>query len=79
MAEEGVERACCVYDNEKKKIVLFYEGWVDKKDLLGHLKVSLPQYMVPSNVRQLDKLPVNKNGKIDRGALKKLYEEKKAK
>jgi len=79
MAEEGVERACCIYDYEKKKIVLFYEGWVDIKDLQKHLKVSLPQYMVPSNVRQLDKLPVNKNGKIDRGALKKLYEEKKAK
>jgi len=76
MAEDGVQRACCIYDNEKKKIVLFYSGEAEKKELLKKLKESLPAYMVPSNVRQLDELPVNKNGKIDRQMLRQIYENK---
>lgn len=76
MAVEGAERACCLYDNDKKKIVLFYSGELDKKELVGNLKESLPQFMVPSAVRQMEELPLNKNGKIDRQKLKSIYEEK---
>jgi len=38
-------------------------------ELRQHLEKTLPDYMVPSCFIQLDKLPLNPNGKIDRGAL----------
>lgn len=76
MAVSGVERACCIYDHDKKKIVLFYCGDLDKKELVASLKEALPQFMVPTAVRQMEELPLNKNGKIDRQKLISVYKEK---
>jgi amino acid adenylation domain-containing protein len=45
------------------------EGGVAPPDLLGHLRVTLAEHMVPSDVVVLDALPVTSNGKLDRGAL----------
>ncbi len=71
MAVEGVTRACCIYEPDKKKLILFYTGDKDKKELLAGLKEDLPPYMMPSTVKQLEEMPVNKNGKIDRTYLLK--------
>ena len=71
MATEGVTRACCIYEPDKKKLILFYTGDKDKKELQAHLKEDLPPYMIPSTVKQLEEMPVNKNGKIDRSYLLK--------
>lgn len=69
MALSGVTRACCLYDHEKKKILLFYTGAPDKKEVTEALQQKLPQYMMPGRTICLDEMPVNKNGKIDRAAL----------
>lgn len=69
---EGVERACCLYDANRKRLVLCYVGSIERKELKGQLRVLLPQYMVPNNTRQIDEFPLTKNGKIDRDALAKL-------
>ncbi len=69
MAVENVTRACCMYDHKKKKIVMFYTGDKDKDALLLELRDKLPEFMVPQKTIQLDDLPMNKNGKIDRNAL----------
>lgn len=66
---EGVDRAVCLYDGQRKRLVLCYTGPVDRKDLKARLRELLPQYMVPNNTRQLGEMPLNKNGKIDRAAL----------
>ena len=66
MAQEGVTRSCCIYEPDKKKLILFYTGERDKKELLSALKEDLPPYMVPGTVKHLSEMPVNKNGKIDR-------------
>ena len=70
MARDGVSRACCLYDNVKKKIIMFYTGSKDKKELLKELKVILPPFMLPNTINKLEEMPLNKNGKIDRNTLK---------
>lgn len=41
-------------------------------ELKRSLKNSIPNYMVPSSIMQVDKIPVLPNGKIDKSALQKL-------
>jgi hypothetical protein len=40
--------------------------------LRQHLRQSLPEYMVPSSISVLDRLPLNSNGKTDQAALASL-------
>ncbi len=68
-AVDGVTRACALYDSRRKKILLFYTGACEKDVLVDSLRSRLPQYMVPNRTRQIDQMPLNKNGKIDRAAL----------
>ncbi|MBR4444272.1 MAG: amino acid adenylation domain-containing protein [Solobacterium sp.] len=69
--EAGAVQAVCLYDEKKKRILLYYSGETDAKTLGTRLKTVLPAYMCPSKITQKDYLPLNKNGKIDRNALKK--------
>jgi len=71
---EAVRSACCIFDNEKKKIVLYYTGDISVAELTTYIKGKLPRYMVPNVTRQLEALPLTPNGKIDRNGLKKLYQ-----
>ncbi len=73
---DEVKSACCLFDNEKKKIILFYTGQVTVADITAYIKQKLPRYMVPNVVRQLETMPLTPNGKIDRNGLKQLYNEK---
>lgn len=70
-----VRSACCIFDQVKKKIVLYYTGDLSSADLTGYIKSKLPRYMTPNVTRQLENLPLTPNGKIDRNKLKTLYEE----
>lgn len=74
---EGIRSTCCIYDKEKGKIILFYVGEVDAKELVTGLKQTLPRYMIPNNVYVLEEMPLTPNGKIDRKALRQIYDEKK--
>ena len=73
---EGVKTACCIFDNVKKKIILFYVGECSPAEMTTYIKEKLPRYMVPNVVRQLDEMPFTPNGKIDRNGLKTMYEAK---
>ncbi|MBQ8044142.1 MAG: amino acid adenylation domain-containing protein [Clostridia bacterium] len=67
--EEAV--AVIVEKNGVKQINLYYVG-TEKQDndkLLSYLKEKLPIYMVPFGIMQLDKIPLNQNGKVDRKRL----------
>ena len=66
----GVNAGCCVYDEEKKKIHLVYQGESDVATVVELLKDKLPRYMIPSSVKQMDTLPLTLNGKIDRVKIK---------
>ena len=72
----GVKTACCIFDNVKKKIILFYVGDVTPAEMTTYIKEKLPRYMVPNVVRQLSEMPFTPNGKIDRNGLKTMYENK---
>ncbi|MCR5337338.1 MAG: amino acid adenylation domain-containing protein [Lachnospiraceae bacterium] len=67
-----VQQSCCLYDHEKYRIVAFYTGENDKKQIVALLKEKLPEYMLPNVYRYMDELPLTKNGKIDRGYLRGL-------
>lgn len=71
MAVDGISRACCIYDHNRKKIILFYTGELDRETLSGKLKEKLPEFMIPGKTVKLENFPINKNGKIDRVALQK--------
>ena len=71
-----VRSACCIFDDVKKKIVLYYTGDLPVGELTAYIKSKLPRYMVPNVTKQLEQLPLTPNGKIDRKLLKSLYEEK---
>ena len=73
----GVSRACCVYLHEKGKILAFTCGEADKRAITEGLRQTLPAYMIPNLFMQVDQMPLNKNGKIDRNALLELYQAKK--
>lgn len=68
-----IERCLCMYDEKKSKIVAFYQGDINKRELYRELTVFLPEYMIPNAYRQVESMPLNKNGKIDRAKLKDLY------
>lgn len=66
---DEIERACCVFDEKKSKLYGFYIGGVDKKELHTRLKDTLPIFMIPGALRQVEEMPLTKNGKIDRRLL----------
>ena len=68
-AVEGVERCCCVFDEKKSRLKGFYVGSIDKAELHARLSKDLPVYMIPGILRQVEEMPLTKNGKIDRKAL----------
>ena len=77
-AVPGVERALCAYLADKGKILAFYTGEADKAAITGALREILPGYMIPNLFMQVDAMPLNKNGKIDRAALLSQYAAAKA-
>ncbi len=69
----GVRRVCCLYDEGKQQIVTFYQGDANSKEIRDGLKKKLIKYMIPGRYVQLEQMPLNANGKIDRKTLRKKY------
>lgn len=66
----GIDMCACVYDMNKEKIVLFYQGnEVDNKEIRNSLSGNVPPYMIPGKYVKLEKMPINDNGKVDRKRL----------
>ena len=75
-----VIKSGCIYDNEKRRIVLYCECGPDSEVTGAQIKAALTErlssYMVPNRVVIMDKVPLNANGKIDRVELKRIYSSK---
>ncbi|MBR2188431.1 MAG: amino acid adenylation domain-containing protein [Eubacterium sp.] len=70
-----IERACCLY--LRGKIVAFYLGSQEKKQLAHQLADALPQYMMPNVWVPCETFPLTKNAKIDRAALEAAYQNRR--
>lgn len=72
---DAIQRCCCLYDAEKKKIVLFCQisenSDLSSLEIRSLLKDKLSDYMLPNKIIILNDLPLSQNGKIDRQLLKK--------
>lgn len=69
----GIVNSCCLFDDEKKKIILCYMGSPSKAEVVEYAKEKLPRYMIPNLVDQLETMPLTNNGKINRLLLKQKY------
>ncbi|MDO4797348.1 MAG: amino acid adenylation domain-containing protein [Coriobacteriales bacterium] len=74
-AVEGVARACCLFDEQRNKIVGCYVGEANKVQIINELKRVVPKYMIPNIFVRLEQMPLTKNGKIDRKELRGVYEQ----
>ena len=68
---DEISGCCCLYDEERNKIVLFIDADVSKADVNSRISKLVPEYMLPNKVVTLKNLPINANGKIDRVKLRK--------
>jgi len=70
---DGMKSACCILDDVKKKIVLYYVADASVAEVAAFLKTKLPRYMMPNIIEALEQMPLTPNGKIDRVYLKNKY------
>ena len=70
LTSPDAKRACCCYDKDARRIVLFYVGDMESADVQKYLKEKLPAYMIPAVCERLDVMPLTDNGKIDRRSLR---------
>ena len=75
-ALEGISRVCCIYDEPNTKIIAFYVGELESKEIIRGMGEKLPRFMIPNVFQKVDAMPLTKNGKIDRKALMASYEER---
>lgn len=66
---DGIARCCVIFDESKQRLYGFYVGAMDKKELHAELAKTLPIYMIPGVLKNVEEFPLTKNGKIDRRAL----------
>ncbi|GAA3353976.1 hypothetical protein GCM10017744_009710 [Streptomyces antimycoticus] len=71
---EGVREAAVVTEGdtgEQRVLVAFFSGSteVTEEGVRDFLATVLPDYMVPTHIHRVDRLPLTENGKIDKKAL----------
>lgn len=62
----GLERAICLMDEKRNRLVAFYLGDINPCGIREKMKDKLPDYMIPHKVIKAEAMPLNKNGKTDR-------------
>lgn len=65
----GVERCRCAYNERFKRIHAFFEGSAEIDELRRAVSSMLPGPMVPASIERVERMPLTKNGKVDRRAL----------
>ncbi|MDF2486502.1 MAG: hypothetical protein K0R46_2670 [Herbinix sp.] len=73
---DGIKSACAIFEQVKKKIILYYVGELTNAQIALKLKEKLPRYMIPNIIECLKEMPLTSNGKINRALLKERYSNK---
>lgn len=77
--QKYIEEAVCFVEEIKGGKLLIAalktKKEIDFDTLHNKLRKRLPIYMIPKSIFYLDKLPLNKNGKVDRNKVRDLYKE----
>lgn len=78
---EGIENCvvCCKKEGSGDKKIIAYVIGRNKDDILDELNEKLPDYMIPHYIIEVDKIPLNKNGKVNFKLLPDISEYKEAK
>lgn len=73
---EAVLNVCVVYSHSRKEIIAYCElrEPLNLKTFRSELSKTLPSYMIPGRLVEVEQIPMNTNGKIDRLHFKKLTE-----
>ncbi|WP_022760722.1 amino acid adenylation domain-containing protein [Butyrivibrio sp. AD3002] len=69
MGVNGIDGCCCIHNREDDSLLLFYVGSKEEKMIKNELGKKIPKYMIPTEYRLLDQLPMLPNGKMDRKLL----------
>ncbi len=73
-ALDFVSECCCLYNAASERILLLAACPEERKrELRRELAGRLPKYMLPHEYVCLPSLPHNRNGKLDRAALRETY------
>lgn len=76
LSSEDVGEACVVatecerHGTHLTAMIASSNGTLHKEDVIAHLKLLIPHYMIPQDFEVLDELPKTVRGKIDRRSLK---------
>ena len=70
---DGIKESCCLYNEKKSIITLFYSGNATAGEISKFLRQTLPSFMIPRKLIQMENLPKLHNGKIDRQTLKNQF------
>lgn len=67
----GVQLCAVVQAADSKALIAYYtaDRAIGKQELSAALVASLPQYMIPAHLIQLDEMPITRNAKLDRKKL----------
>ena len=65
----GVSQSALIFDGESERMVLFYVGDADERQVRSGMSLRLPRYMLPNRIIRLESMPQKENGKLDRTVL----------
>ena len=69
LLEHPALREAVVLVRDQQLVAYVVGGDYDEVELRARLKQCLPEFMLPSHVMQLERLPLSPNGKLERKAL----------
>ena len=70
---EEVQQSICIYDSKNSKIIAFICGNTEPKKVMEEIRFKIPKYMWPSEIIIVGRMPLTKNGKVDRKLLFEKY------